>query len=397
MRRIALLFALAGCAPAEPEVGTTTLDDDARDALDGVLDLPSPLYAYDLPPPAHAEAAARAFDNTPADNPITDAGATLGRVLFWDTALSASGTVACASCHLPDAGFADVTPGSLGHAGGLTPRKSMPLVNVRYYAPGRMFWDERADTLEDQVLAPIQDPVEMGLTLDELVARVEGSVWADPLFEAAFGDPAVDEARIADALAQFVRSMTSFDSAWDAAIAEGGDPRAPLAGLTAEENRGKDIFFGRVDGVTGPLCAGCHLAALTPPGAPPGGPANFALFQAPGPRVNGLPDPDDAGLFDVTGRAADRGRFKTPSLRNVALRAPYMHDGRFETLDEVVAFYDRGVADAPNLDPLLRGADGGPIRLNLSPADRAALVAFLETLTDEGPATAPRWSDPFVR
>jgi cytochrome c peroxidase len=387
-----LWIALSACEPGgpAPERGEDRIDTELTE---GVLDLDAQLYRYDSAPPSYLVAAAAAADNTPAGNPITDAGATLGRVLFWDTELSANRTVACASCHLPEAGFADSRSRSLGFEGGETGRKSMPLVNVRYYRPGAMFWDERAATLEEQVLRPIQDEVEMGLSLDELEARVAAGEHYAPLFTAAFGDAEVTSDRIARALAQFVRSITSFASPWDEGMARTGDPLAHFPNFTDEENRGKDIFFGRHEPGGGPLCNVCHL-----PGGPPGAGVqpDPGLFSAPGARVNGLPDAVDLGVFAVTGRAPDRGRFKSPSLRNVAARAPYMHDGRFATLEEVVAFYDHEVQAAPNLDPVL-GGDGPPRRLNLSDADQAALVAFLHTLTDDGPALDPRFADPFVR
>lgn len=387
-----LWLSLAACEPSamDPERGEDRIDTELTE---GVLDLAPALYRYDDAPPDYLANAASAADNTPPANPITDAGATLGRVLFWDKELSANRTVACASCHLPEAGFADSRALSLGFEGGETGRKSMPIVNVRYYRPGSMFWDERAATLEEQVLRPIQDEVEMGLTLDELEARVAAGEHYAPLFTAAFGDPEVSSDRIARALAQFVRSIVSFDAPWDEGMARTGDPLVPFPNYTAEENRGKDIFFGRHEPGGGPLCNVCHL-----PGGPPGAgaPPDPGLFSAPGARVNGLPDPVDLGVFAVTGRAPDRGRFKSPSLRNVAARAPYMHDGRFATLEEVVAFYDHGVEAAPNLDPVL-GGDGPPRRLNLSEADQAALVAFLHTLTDDAPAVDPRFADPFLR
>lgn len=392
MRRLPLLaMALVGCnaMPADTDLD---LDAPLVDVLDG-FDLDG--HDYTVDPPDHLADALARVDNTPDANPISNAGARLGRVLFWDTELSANRTVACASCHVAESGFSDDVPLSEGFDGGETGRKSMPLVNVRYYRPGRMFWDERAASLEEQVLLPIQDDVEMGLTLDELETRVRAAPYYAPLFEDAFGDPSVDSDRISRALAQFVRSMESFDSAFDAGVAATGDPRAPFPGFTAQENRGKDIFFGDVPGGDGrPLCDACHLPTPPPDGGPPP-PQNPGIFFMPGPRVNGLLDPDDAGVGDRTGLPADIGRFKSPSLRNVELRGPYMHDGRFETLEEVVGFYDRGIQGVPNLDPVLREADGSPRRLGLSPEDRAALVAFLQTLTDPAPADDPRFMDPF--
>jgi cytochrome c peroxidase len=388
MRSLLLVLPLplffAACQTTEEPV-------DPSDTAGSQGDIPD--YSSAVPDYLSAYAAAR--DNTPAGNPNTDAGVHLGRHLFFDKALSRNRTVSCASCHLPERSYTDGLPFSEGFEGGLTGRTSMPLVNLRYYGSGRMFWDERANTLENQVLMPIQDEVEMGMTLDEVLARLEEDERYAPMFEAAFGDEEITVDGVSRALAQFVRALTSFDSRWDAALAAGEDPLEPFSSFTAAENRGKTIFFGRHEQGIGPLCSGCHLPPPPPPGVGLGGGPDPGLFFMPGPRVNGLPDDSDFGVGDVSGQPADRGAFKSPSLRNLTLRGPYMHDGRFQTLAEVVDFYSDEIADVPNLDPLLR--DGpNPRRLNLSAEDRAALVAFLETLSDPSFGTDPRFHDPFL-
>lgn len=394
-RPILALTVLVACAtpddPAGPDAGTP----------ERAPVLPDTPYDYDPPLPPHVQASlAPGVDNTPPGNPITDAGATLGRVLFHDRLLSANETIACASCHRLDAGLADDVAASAGFEGGATARNSMPTLEVRFYAGGRMFWDERAVSVEDQVLRPIQDAVEMGLTLDELVDRVAGASYYPALFEAAFGDPEVTADRIARALAQYVRSIASWNSRWDQEIAAGADLAADFPGFTAAENRGKQIFFGQHDPATRGLCGSCHMRenplATLPPGAPPRPLVNVAFFQSVGPTDNGLPPAEgDRGVGGVTGDPRRDNQFKPPTLRNVALTAPYMHDGRFATLEEVVDFYDHGITATPNLHPALRDADGQPLRLGLSPADRAALVAFLGTLTDASIVDDPRYADPF--
>ena len=303
--------------------------------------------------------------NTPANNPITDAGATLGRVLFYDKRLSTNGTVSCASCHQPQAGFSDPRRFSVGFNGGLTGRNSMGLNNARYYPRGRFFWDERAATLEDQVLQPIQNAVEMGLTLPALVTRLSAEPFYTNLFANAFGTPQVTTNRVARALAQFVRSIISSRAKYDAGVP------VQFTNFTAQENLGRRIFLGQVGNAT---CAACH---------------GTDTFTAPNIFNNGLEFPYvDSGVGAITGRAQDNGLFKTPSLRNIELTAPYMHDGRFATLEEVVEFYNSGVVDNPNLSPPLRPRPapgqppGQPLRLNLTPAEKAALVAFL---------SQPRW------
>ncbi|MEM6989462.1 MAG: cytochrome c peroxidase [Myxococcota bacterium] len=372
-------------------------DDDAGYPAEvtDVLDLPFPPANYADPalPDHFRSAAVGDLDNAPADNPITDDGATLGRVLFYDTLLSANETTACASCHHQDLGFTDDLAFSEGFEGGATGRNSMQIANARWYANGRFFWDERADTLEDQVTMPIEDPVEMGLTLDELVERVSAQPYYPPLFERAFGDSTVDAGRISAALAQFVRSIVSYRTRFDEGVAMTGDPVAPFPNFNADENRGKEIFFGPTGG-----CAACHVGNDGPPPPPGMPPGNLAIFQPVMATNNGLdamPNADN-GVGDQSGVPQDDGLFKVPTLRNVALTGPFMHDGRFETLAEVVEHYDANVQPHPNLDPRLQVPGvGEPRRLNLSPADRLALVAFLETLTDEAMLDDPIYADPF--
>ncbi len=390
--RLAVLLLVAACAENEVPADEIVAPDLPATPLH---------YAIDLPPHVMASITP-GVDNMPATNPITDTGATLGRVLFYDTQLSASGTVSCASCHRAGVGFADDAAASKGFAGGDTARNAMSLAETRFYARGRMFWDERAATVEDQVLQPIQNDVEMGMTLDEIVARIRERSFYAPLFTAAFGDDRVTSDRIARALAQYVRAIVSYDSKWDRGVTQVASIADPFPNFTDEENRGKTIFFGQHDTTTRGLCGTCHMRdnplATRPPAPNPPPQSNLAFFQPFGPTDNGLPMRDgDLGVGGVTGVPQQRGEFKPPSLRNVALTAPYMHDGRFATLEQVVDFYDHEIAPTPNLHPLLRAADGTPLRLRLSPADRAALVAFLKTLTDETLATDSRFADPFPR
>jgi cytochrome c peroxidase len=305
-------------------------------------------------------------DNTPANNPITDAGATLGRVLFYDTRLSSTNTIACGSCHIQSLGFGDTARFSPGVAG-VTARHTMSLANARFYSRGKFFWDERAATLEDQVLMPIQNPVEMGETLDGVVTKVSAASFYPALFQAAFGSSQITSSAISLALAQYVRSMVSSNSKFDKAFAGAGPPN--FSGFTAQEQQGQQLF-------TGP--AGCALCHAT--------------------NAQVLDNIHDTGLDStITDIGTGNGSFKAPSLRNVGLRASFMHDGRFQTLQQVVAFYDSGVQPNPNLDPRLRAPNGSPRRLNLTQAQRDALVAFLNTLTDSTYVSAARFSNPFQK
>ena len=321
-------------------------------------------------------------DNVPGFNPVTDAGATLGRVLFYDKLLSANGTVSCSSCHDQSHGFTDPNVLSPGFDGGFTRRHSMGLSNARYYGPGSFFWDQRAATLEQQVLMPIQDTVEMGLTVPEMIERIEEREFYEDLYTAAFGDGEVTANRTSRALAQFVRSLQSYQSRYDTGIAQVGNPGQAFPNFTASENLGKQLFFQPPPQGAG--CAGCH--------------ATDAQIQGPGAPMNTGLDAQsttDLGVFETTGNPAHMGAFKVGSLRNIAEGAPYMHDGRFATLAEVVEFYNNGVQNHPNLDPRLRGPGGQPQNLGLNAAERAALVDFMETLSDPTFLTDPKFSDPF--
>ncbi|MCB9743819.1 MAG: c-type cytochrome [Alphaproteobacteria bacterium] len=367
---------------------TVTLDEEeAPAAEDSSLDgLPAHFLTDEV----------MALDNTPADNPQTEGGVALGRALFYDTRLSANDTVACATCHAQGLAFTDDQVLSMGFEGGLTGRHSMSLVNLRWYEPGAMFWDQRADTLEDQVLMPIQDATEMGMDLDTLVDVLSAAPEYDSLFAAAFGDEARSSDRVSKALAQFVRSLVSAEARYDEGLADaGGDPRRPFNNYTAEENEGKDLFFGAAG------CAVCHNAVGAGPGAGPGDGAppmpQAAIFFIDRASNNGLDaETTDAGLGAVTGDPRDDGLFKSPSLRNVAETAPYMHDGRFDSLEEVVEHYNSGVQPHRNLDVRLM-AGNQPRRLNLDPDEVDALVAFLETLTDEAYLEDMAHGDPWSR
>ncbi|MCO4746816.1 MAG: cytochrome-c peroxidase [Proteobacteria bacterium] len=319
------------------------------------------------------------FDNTPADNPITNNGAKLGRVLFYDTDLSQNRTISCASCHVQEFGFSDDEVLSIGFDGGLTGRHSMGLTNARFYGNGRFFWDQRAETLEAQVLMPMQDPVEMGMTLEEVVERVEEDERYAPLFEAAYGSDVVDTDRISKSIAQFVRSMVSTTSRYDEGRAEVSAILDDFPNFTAEENAGKTLFYAPPP-MGGLGCAHCH-----------GTDAQIGI----GAISNGLDaSVTDEGFGSVTGAQADMGTFKVPSLRNVGVRAPYMHDGRFESLEEVIEHYSTGVQFHPSLFPFLLDGNGGTQPLNLTAAEKAQLRAFLLTLTDDAMLTDPKFSDP---
>jgi cytochrome c peroxidase len=286
----------------------------------------------------------------PADNPITPEKIALGRRLFFDPALSDDRTVSCATCHQPDRAFADETPlseGILGRKGG---RNTPTLVNRVY---GRsFFWDGRARTLEEAVLMPVRDTLEMAMDVPRLIERVRGDAGYRREFASAFPGAEIGEATVAQALATYVRSLVAGNSAFDRFRA--GDAGA----LSASAQRGQQLFFGRA------RCSTCHQGAN---------------FTDEGFEGLGVPSAD-AGRFAVTGNERDRGNFKVPTLRDVALTAPYMHDGSLASLEAVVDFYDRGGG-------LAAGAGGRRRRdvrpLGLDAGQKQDLVAFLRALTSE--------------
>jgi len=297
----------------------------------------------------------------PRDNPLLVERVELGKKIFFDKRVSVNDQQSCADCHAPEKAFTDGRRTARGAEGEFGPRKTMPLFNLAWKR--EFFWDGRAKSLREQVLHPIQDPIEMHQSLTNLVVKlrqVDNSY--PPLFAAAFGSPEITADKISLALENYLLTLTSFNAKFDRALR--GEEK-----FTAEEQRGFQLFSTEYDprrGQFGADCFHCH-----------GGP----LFQSQSFANNGLDTAaKDIGREKVTGKASDHGKFAVPSLRNVSLTAPYMHDGRFQTLEEVIEHYSTGVVRSATLDPnLAKHPDGG---LQLSDADKRSLVAFLRTLTD---------------
>ena len=295
----------------------------------------------------------------------------LGKKLFFDKRISINDAQSCADCHAPDKAFSDGRRTARGAEGEFGPRNSMPLFNLAWKK--EFFWDGRAKSLREQVLQPIQNPIELHQSLTNLVVKLQtgkaesGKRKAEmdypALFTVAFGSPEITAEKISLALENYLLTLTSFDSKFDRVLR--GEEK-----FTAAEQRGFELFSTEYDprrGQFGADCFHCH-----------GGP----LFQSQAFANNG----SDGALVDngrekITGKAGDRGKFSTPSLRNVALTAPYMHDGRFRTLDDVVRHYTGGILRSPTLDPNLAKHPDGGVPLNAE--DQRALVAFLNSLTDE--------------
>ena len=400
-----IIAIIISCSSSDNEfvpIEEDPIDEDPIEDSNSILNLPATAFNYTNInfPTSFNSFVMDVLDNTPSDNLTTDAGATLGRVLFYDKNMSVNNTIACASCHIQSGGFSDNSTLSEGFEGGFTGRNSMGLANSRFYESGLFFWDHRAATLEDQVLMPIQDAVEMGMTLEDLVTKLSALEYYPDLFTDAFGSTEVTSDKISKALAQFVRSMVSFETIYDEGLAQVGNMFANFPNFTAEENLGKSIFNGSFRTEPGGNCAVCHMNNDGDPINPGMNLRNQALFMmVSSPRNNGI-DPDgnveDTGIGGVNGATLAIGAFKAPSLRNIDLTAPYMHDGRLETLEDVVEHYSTGVLDHPQLSsPALVNNDGTPFHLNLSVAEKSALVAFLKTLTDDNFITDEKYSDPF--
>ncbi len=295
----------------------------------------------------------------------------LGRQLFHDPRLSINNSQSCASCHDQTHAFADPRRVSLGAEGHAGKRNAMPLFNLAWHSA--FFWDGRAPTLRQQVLIPVQDKHEMNENPARVVTKLQADADCAQSFAAAFGSPGITPERLAMALEQFLLTLIAQDSRYDRAARK-------VAELSESEKRGLQLFVTEFDpkrGLRGADCFHCH-----------GG----TLFASQPFANNGLPlAVDDTGKMAVTGKEEDRGKFKVPSLRNIALTAPYMHDGRFTTLEEVMQHYSSGIQRSATLDANL--AKHPETGIQLTEQEQADLVAFLKTLTDEtlvspSPATA---------
>jgi cytochrome c peroxidase len=347
-------------------------------AGDGVLDLTNlENYANQLRPAYIVK------NNTTAGNAITDKGATLGRVLFHDKRLSRNDTVSCSSCHDQSRAFADTATASTG-VNGTTGRHSMRLINARFALETRFFWDERATTLENQTTQPIRDHVEMGFSgtngdpaFADLVTKLSAIDDYRVLFAMTFGDKAITEARVQLALAQFVRSIQSFDSKYDTGRAAVGNDGQPFPNFSAAENAGKQTFLNPpAQGGAG--CAGCHQ------------PPEFDIDPAS--RNN--------GVITKIGGGTDLTNTRSPSLRDLlgpggTSNGAFMHDGSFATLAQVINHYNSIPGNNANLDPRLQRPGNQVQNLNLTQGQKDNLAAFLRTLTGTAVYIDAKWSDPF--
>ncbi|MEM8889555.1 MAG: cytochrome c peroxidase [Bacteroidota bacterium] len=317
---------------------------------------------------------------------VSDNRATLGRVLFYDKGLSKNNAVSCASCHRQQLAFSDNKAFSQGFRGEDTERNSIALGSVvsfaAYYGGTArtglpFFWDERAASASEQSAESLTSAIEMGMTHEELIDRVSSKDYYKILFEAAFRDAEITEERILLALESFVDGIGSYESKLDVALDANLGLRIEdnLPQLTASENRGKNLFVTN--------CGNCHGRELARPGMPS---ANNGLDMVY----------SDKGVGAVYGSASLNGVFKVPALRNVAVTGPYMHDGRFASLDEVLDFYSGNIQNHKNLSEFLKKpGTNEPQKFNFSNQDKTDIIAFLNTLTDHKMMSYEKYSDPF--
>ncbi|MEO6760229.1 MAG: cytochrome c peroxidase [Saprospiraceae bacterium] len=318
--------------------------------------------------------------------PVETGKAVLGRVLFYDKSLSKDNKISCGSCHKQAIGFSDDRAQSKGVSGQVTDRNSIALASVAnfsaYYGtdlngPGgiRFFWDNRAETIAQQSTGSLENPKEMGMHMAEVVTAIENQPYYGPLFEKAYGDRSVNAQRVTEAIANFINAMGSYQSKFDQEASRQIYMVTDFAGFSPAQNRGLEIYQYN--------CASCHSPIMGRP----------MLFNASN-GLDAVTNPADGGVGALSGFPSDLGTFKVPTLRNIALTAPYMHDGRFATLEEVVEHYNSGIQAHPNLHPNLK-VNGQPKRMHLTASDKEGLIAFLNTLTDEVFRKDERFADPF--
>ncbi len=306
----------------------------------------------------------------PEDNPLTEEGVALGRKLFYEKKLSGDNTQNCATCHKQENAFTDPAQFSTGIDGLQGDRNAMPLFNMAWNFNDEYFWDGRTSTIEGQAHDPVVNPIEMHEIWPNVVAKLQADSEYPTLFKQVFGTDQIDSLMVVKAIAQFERTLISGNSKFDKYLR--GE-----AQLTPSELSGYNIFMDE----SGGDCFHCHGDPYNP------------LWTDNLYHNNGLDATfTDLGREAVTGDPADRGKFKTPSLRNLVYTAPYMHDGRFQTIDDVINHYSVGLQYSPTLDPLMKNVGVGGVQLN--PQDRLDLKAFLLTLTDEDFVTNPKFSDP---
>jgi cytochrome c peroxidase len=315
----------------------------------------------------------------PTDNPMTVEGVDLGKYLFYEKKLSGDNSMSCASCHMPENSFSDPNQFSTGIDGIQGTRQSMALVNMGW--ENFFFWDGRETTLEKQILDPVINPIEMHETWKNAVAKLNQDINYRNRFFRAFGEGGIDSVKAAKAIAQFIRTMISGQSKYDVmykyenGMSLSATEQSIFQTIDPEEWAGYDLFKS----LNGADCFHCHNGPLM----------RVKKFSNNGLLPNFL---NDLGRAAVTNNPEDNYKFKVPTLRNIALTAPYMHDGRFSTLDEVIEHYSSGIHMSPTIDPLIEFGSQGGVQLDVQ--EKYLLKKFLLTLTDENFVNNPKFKDP---
>lgn len=323
------------------------------------------------------------YGNLPApdiadDNELTIKGVELGRMLFYDTKLSKDGSMSCATCHIQENAFSDPERFSTGVEGLLGGRQAMAVFNMAWNT-NEFFWDGRAHLLRDQSILPIQDPLEMNETLENVISKLTADQNYKDKFMLAFGSDEITSLNISLALEQFMNTIVSFDSKYDRFL-------VGSESLTDSEERGRVLFFAEYNpsfpATSGADCAHCHSGA------------NFENDKYMNNGLDSDANISDDGRENASSNTNDKGKFKVTSLRNIEVTGPYMHDGRFTTLEEVIDHYNSGLSPSATIDQALEytRTSGG---LMLTQQDKDDLVAFLKTLTDNTMLTDEKFSDPF--
>lgn len=357
---IALSIAVMAC-------NKNNVDSGSAPDKEVYLDLPDQPYKY--------------FTSS-SNQTVLNKLATLGRVLFYDGHMSVNNAVACANCHKQQFAFADNVAFSRGFENRQTGRNSMTIQDMAQpfitnggtttvFSNQFLFWDGRESSLSDLVMRPVGNHVEMGVEdVNTLPGKLSQLSYYNDLFKDAYGDEKITVQRISQAMAAFMSSIQTGNSRFD-------QEKSKQISFTAQEEYGRQLFNTKYN------CNNCHQL-------------NQGAYSIAVDFMNiGLRSDGDKGRSVISGVPTDANKFKIPNLRNVALSAPYMHDGRFETLEQVLDHYSKGINDDPNLDLRLRGADGKPMRMNISDNEKDALVAFLNTLTDYNMISDVKYSNPF--
>lgn len=363
---------------SEVEITRSYYNEEESIVLNQYLNLPSEPYDYNIKYPSYITTNVRTNMNYDE--------ATLGRVLFYDKNLSSDNTVSCASCHKQELAFSDDVPFSGGVQSRVTQRNSIALGSVinfnLYYGQDvfgaiPFFWDNSASTVQEQSKRTLANPNEMNMHMKDVIKKVNELPYYKPLIKKAFANThKASEEQILDAIAEFINSITNYDTKFDHAVSEHFDlnrstfiSKVNLPGFSPQENKGKDLYLTN--------CASCHGTVAGRPGQTA---ANNGLYNQ---------------YADIGAGADNRASFKVPTLRNILRTAPYMHDGSFATIDEVLDHYSKGIKDNPGLSSFLRTYDGQPRKFNFTEQDKEDLIAFLATMNDDNIVSDVRFSDPF--